>query len=94
MKTPREYQEVREQFTALHSRALEQLEAIWERKPSVWQEIRKTEKSDKAADRAWEASPDGIQEMKLKSQVKRLEKEISAAASGLNLLNTEARNQF
>jgi hypothetical protein len=94
MKTPREYQEARDQFTALHSHALEALEKIWEFKPAMWAEIRKTVNSDKAADRAWEGTDLGIKEMKLKTQVKRLEKEISAAASALNLLNTEARNQF
>lgn len=94
MKTPREYQEIRDQMTALHSRALERLEQIWTVKPAQWQELRKVEKSDKAADRAWEATPLGIEEMKLRLQVKRIEKEISAAASALRLLEAEGRNQF
>lgn len=85
---------MRDQFTALHSRALEKLENILERKPVFWSEYRKITKTDKAADRMWEGSADGIEEMKLKLTVKRLEKEISAAASALNLLNQEARNQF
>lgn len=94
MKTPREYQQIIEEFVALHSRASEELEQILESKPSQWMTLRDQVKSDKAADRLWEGTDEGIKEMRLRLQLKRLEKEISSAKSGLRILEGEARNIF
>ncbi len=51
-------------------------------------------KSDKAAERKWEATPEGIEEMKIKLKLKALEKQIAAAGTLLRAMEMEARNQI
>jgi hypothetical protein len=92
MKTPREYQEDKDQFTAMYARASEELEEVLARKPAVWMQLREQSKSAAEADIKWSATEDGIQEMRLKLRLKRYEKEISAASTALRVLDTEARN--
>lgn len=70
----------------------EQLGDILETKANLWVGIREETKSDKQADKAWDATPDGIQEMRLRLRLKALEKEMSAISSHLRVLDTEARN--
>lgn len=81
-------------MTALHSQALDGLEEILAVKPQLWMNLRESVNSDKAADRAWDATEMGINEMRHRMTLKRLEKEISAAASALRVLEAEGRNQF
>lgn len=73
------------EFTGYYSRCSQLLEDILERKPRIWMELRKDNKSDKATDRAWDATEDGINEMKLRLKMKRLEKEISSLSSYLRV---------
>lgn len=94
MKTPREYQEVIDEKTAAYSRASEQYETILLRRPALWQTLREKVNSDKAADRAYEATEDGKAEAVLRLRLKRWEKEISGAKSALRILEGEARNQI
>ena len=96
MKTPREYQEIIETVTGEYSNLSGQLETILAEKPAKWLSIRAQShiKSDTAADREWDATPTGQQEMRLRMTLKRLERELSAAKSGLRLLEAESRNQF
>ena len=94
MKTPREYQAIIEDRTAAWALASEQYEAIIERRPALWMALRETTNSDKAADRAYEATEDGKAEALLRLRMKRYEKELSAAQSALRVLDAEARNQM
>jgi hypothetical protein len=69
-----------------------QLEQIFQRKPSIWSEMRKNFESDKACDRAWEATKDGLDESGLKLRAKSIEKMMSALKSLLRLAEEESRN--
>lgn len=92
--TPHELAQKRLDLAAVYSRYSEMLEHILETKPAKWSEIRATVKSDKQADQLWDASGDGIQEMKLRMALKRIEKELSAASTMLRVMEQDARNQI
>jgi len=91
---PHQLAEKRVQLSALYSNATEQLKDVLSEKPTVWQEIRKTVKSDTAAERAWEATELGIKEMRLRLSLKAMEKEMSSISTMLKVLDGEARNQW
>lgn len=91
MKTPREYQQTIDDATAAYALASEQYEAVVERRPALWMALREKANSDKAADRAYEATQDGVDEARLRLKMKRYEKEISAAKSALRVLSDEQR---
>lgn len=91
MKSPRQIAEERYEEAATFSRLSEELEAILERKPSIWLLLREKAKSATEADRAWEATQEGIQEMKIRLTLKALEKKMAASKSLLDVLRDEAR---
>lgn len=91
MTTPHEASAMKEVLTGEYTRLSEQLEAILERKPAKWMEYRASSKSAKDADRAWEASADGIEEMKLKMAMERVEKTISSLNSIMRTAEVESR---
>jgi len=70
------------------------LEDVLARKPSVWIAMRPNHNSDKATDREYEATSDGINEVGLRLKMKRIEKMISAFSSLLQVAEGEARNQY
>lgn len=80
------------ELSAEYARDSEILSGFLSRRPAAWQAIRETVKSDKAADRAYEASEEGIALMKLQLKMKANEKKMSAARSMLDVLQAEARN--
>jgi hypothetical protein len=90
--TPHELAERRLQLAAEYARDSELLGEILSRRPALWQTIRETVKSDKASDRAYEATQDGIALMRLQLKMKANEKKMSAAKTMLEVLNNEARN--
>lgn len=92
MYSPRELAERRVQITADYSTASEELEGILALKPTVWMAIRKGAKSDAAADKEWDATEDGIKEMRLRMALKRYEKQLSSLRTMLEVLEGEARN--
>ena len=57
-------------------------------------QLRADVQSDKAADRAYEATEDGIMEMRLRMRMKAIEKKMSAIKSLLDVLMGESRNNF
>lgn len=61
-------------------------------KAMEWTAYRVNSKTDKEADRKWEASDDGLKEMRLRLKLKALEKQISSYRSMLDVLQGEARN--
>lgn len=91
---PHELAEKRVELSALYSRDSELLSEILALRPGIWMELRKDVKSDKAADRAYEASELGIQEMRLRNRMKASEKEMSAIRTMLEVLSGEAKNQW
>jgi len=73
-----------------------QLEEILKRKPQVWLSIRKQEevKSDSRADKEYEKTEDGQNEIILKFRLKTMTKLMSAIRTRLEIVREEARNQF
>jgi hypothetical protein len=72
----------------------ERLGNILRDKPAVWMKLREGVKSDKAADRLWEATLEGIDEILLRLRMKSIEKQLSAARTMLSVLSDESRNQY
>lgn len=69
----------------------EQLEAILLRKPKTWMFLRSKEgcKSDKQADREYEKTDDGINELGLSMRMKRMEKQMSVLRAIINTANVQ-----
>lgn len=81
-------------LSGIYSRMSGELQEIMATKPSRWLLIRKDVKTDKEADRVWEAGEMGIQEMRLKMNMKRCEKIISSLSSFLRVAENESRNAY
>jgi hypothetical protein len=94
METPHELAEERVTLSGEYSNQSERLGYILSVRPAVWMELRKNVGSDKAADRAWEATEMGIEEMKLRLSLKAKEKRMSAIRTMLEVLSAESRNQY
>lgn len=86
--------ETRIELSALYSYFSGQLEQVLFTKPDVWLEIRKGVKSDKAADKEYEALEDGKKEVIFRYRLKRIEKMLSSMSTMLRLLEGEAKNQM
>lgn len=92
--SPHDLAESRVEMAGEYSYLSERLSNILTEKPGLWNVLRENVKSDKAADRMWESSAGGIEEMKLRLKMKALEKKMSAAKTMLEVLEGEARNQY
>lgn len=71
-----------------------QLTDILMQKPAVWNELRKTQKSDTATERVWQGTVDGLAETKLRLELKVIEKLSSAIKTQIEIAIGEARQQF
>ena len=71
---------------------ISQLSDIIVRKPQNWLRLRETCKSDKQADREFERTPDGINEVGLEIKIKQIDKMQSALSSILRLAELDAKN--
>lgn len=94
LNNPHACADYRAQLSGTYSYLVGQLEEIKANKPLIWLEMRKDYKSDSATDKAYEATPDGIQEIKLRGAIKRAEKLISGLGSIIKVASDEARNQY
>ncbi len=72
----------------------EQMENILIFKADRWLDLRKDEKSDKMADRKWDASNEGKEEIRLRSQLKYLEKFISSLKLRLKVKEGESYGKY
>ena len=83
-------------LSAEYSFRSSKLEEILRQKPDAWLEIRQREEinSDKQADRLWEATAFGKEEMSLKMQLKRIDKVISSISTRLRIYDREAKSQY
>lgn len=77
-----------------YSWVMGQLENILRTKPAIWNELRTKYKSDKATDRAYEATEDGVNEVILRMRLKKMEKLSAAMSTYIRLAEGEAKNQF
>lgn len=93
-RTPREIAERRVELSSEYSQCADDLSDILEIKATAWLSMRENHKSDKATDMAWDATELGIKEMRLRLKMKALEKKLSAARTYLEVMNTEAKNQY
>jgi hypothetical protein len=93
-RSPHQLAEDRLQLAADYSAASEALERILSVKPATWQNLRESTKSDKAADKLWEATALGIEEMQLRMKCKRIEKQMSAIKTMVDIYQGEARNNY
>jgi hypothetical protein len=92
--SPHELADMRAFLASAYSFHTGQLQEILEKKAHRWLEMRATLKSDTATDRTWDATQDGVDEMKLRLAIKRIEKLSSAIKSLLQVAEGEARNQY
>ena len=70
------------------------VETIKARKPVIWLEMRKNNKSDTATEKEYSATTDGIQEKQIEANIKRVEKLMTGLNSLIRLAEGEAVNQF
>lgn len=89
--TPAEIANKRYELSVEYGRLSEQLEAILLRKADTWRALRVDTKSDTAADRVWDATEDGKEELRLVMTMKRNQRESSALSSLLRVKENEAR---
>lgn len=91
---PARLAELRVILSAKYAEASNELEKILLSKPSIWNELRKDQKSDTATERQWEASEYGLGELKWKMTLKKIEKMMSAAKTMIDVRTNEARNLY
>lgn len=77
-----------------YSFAAGSLEDVLKQRPFIWNKLRESVKSDKAADRAWEQTEEGVNEMGLRLRMKAIEKLMSALKGLQDLAEGQARNNF
>lgn len=92
--SPGELADLRLELSGQYSYYSGVLESILITKPKIWMDLRKDNKSDTATERAWEATEDGIKEMRCRLRMKRIEKMLSAIRQRLEVMQGEARNVF
>ena len=71
-----------------------QLETILQRKPAIWNTMRKDVKSDTACEKAWEMTSDGLNENGLRLRLKSCEKMMVGLGTLIKLAQSEALNQL
>lgn len=91
---PHEAAEAKATLAGEYSWIMGQLEQILQRKPAIWTELKRTAKSDKAAERMWEATSDGLNEMGLRLRAKGIEKMMSALSSLIKIAEGESNNSY
>lgn len=94
--TPGELAEYKLQLSAEYGYVIGLLDDILRKKPDEWVLIRNREdvSSDKQADREWEASENGKNEMSCKYTLKRIEKVMSGINTKLRAYEQEAKNNI
>ena len=89
---PQELSDFRMWLGAEYAFVGQKLTDILVKKPALWGELRRQTKSDTSAERAWQATEMGMQETRLRMELKTIEKLIGAVSSALRILENEARN--
>lgn len=77
-----------------YSRISSKLADVLRVKPGVWALLRDSVNSDTAAERAWQRTEEGIQEMECQVRRKALEKTMSALRTRIKVLSDEAHNLY
>jgi len=93
-KTPGQLAEDRYNEALDYAKLGSLLAKIQDEKANAYPEIREACKSIAEADRVWEMTEFGLQEKKLKIQMKVKEKKMSAIKTLLDVANNEVFNQY
>ncbi len=93
LATPHELASMKLELSSIYARMSEMLMNILKKKPLMWNELRRGLKSDTSAERAWEATEEGLQQMELAQWLKVSEKMTSAINSMLRIYEAEAKNE-
>lgn len=91
---PHECANLRARLSSEYSFYMGALEDILFKKPKEWNSLRPLYKSDTAAEKAWEGTPMGLEEVALRMRCKRVEKLMSGLSSLIKIHEADARNQF
>ena len=70
------------------------MEGVLKTKSAIWNELRKNVKSDTSADRAYDHTENGLNEIGLKLRMKGAEKMLSGLKSLIRNAENEAKNIF
>jgi len=89
---PRQLATFRIFLAAMYSLYGAEMKQIEVRKARAWLDIRTIARSVAEADRAWDTTHDGIRQIELKWELRRIDKLSGAIASMLRTMDTEARN--
>lgn len=89
---PRNLVQMHSELSAEYYFLATKLDVILTQKPAAWLLLRDESKSATEAERKWEATPAGIEEGKLRRQLKVVEKLLSSLRQRLEIKNQEARN--
>ena len=91
---PGRMSEIAVELSAWYATLSEQLENILVFKADRWVVLRDSHNSDRATDRAWDATDEGKQEIRLRSQLKYLEKFISSLKLRLKIKEGESFGRY
>lgn len=92
LHTPTEMAEARIRLAVEYSEMSNRLIPILRKKPMAWLLLRQETKSDTAATRKWEMTPDGIEETVLELQMKANDKMQNALSSRIHVATLEVKN--
>ena len=93
-KTPHKISDERLKIAYDFAKLGERLVEIKKFKAIQWLELRKFVKSDAQAEREWELTELGIEEMEIKAKMKAKQMKSSALRTHLEVLKDESHNQY
>lgn len=89
--TPHDAADIRVVLSGLYSRMSGELQEILAVKPMKWMMMRKEVKTNRDADMMWDGSEMGVLEMRLKMDMKRIDKINSSLSSFLRVAENESK---
>jgi len=93
-QSPGRLAEINTELSAWYSKFADELENILVFKADKWMELREKTNSDKSTDRTWDSLEEGKKEIRLRSQLKYIEKVVSSIKLQLRIKTQEAYNNF
>lgn len=93
-RTPGELAAYNLQLAEKYGRLSDELGQILKLKDVNWSILRETTTSDKQADRKWHQTIPGIREREIESEMKKIQRTMSAIKTYLTVKENEARNLF
>lgn len=94
MKTPSELADERLELSYNYAKLGERLADIELLKAKEWLKIRENCKSSAEADRHWDATELGQEEILIKSKMRTIKMKVSAIKTKIDVLNHESYNQY